>query len=94
MGEAAPTRTSAKNSLRDASHERPGVYAIDEAGHVFIAEGGDEYNGAKCWVVADTTNDVPLTEAASIAGQYETIRDQVVAADPRCQDSCRLSDFS
>ena len=70
-----------KNSLRDASHERPGVYAIDEAGHVFIAEGGDEYNGAKCWVVADTTNDVPLAEAASIAGQYETIRDQVVAAE-------------
>lgn len=39
-----------KNSLRDAAHERPGVYAVDEAGHVFIAEGGDDYNGAKCWV--------------------------------------------
>jgi len=42
-----------KNSLRDASHERPGAYAVDEAGHVFIAEGGDDYNGAKCWVAAD-----------------------------------------
>lgn len=40
-----------KNSLRDAVHERPGVYAVDEQGHVFIAEGGDDYNGAKCWVV-------------------------------------------
>lgn len=42
-----------KNSLRDAGHERPGVYAVDEAGHVFIAEGGDDYNGAKCWVAVD-----------------------------------------
>lgn len=40
-----------KNSLRDAGHERPGVYAVDEQGHVFIAEGGDDYEGAKCWVV-------------------------------------------
>jgi hypothetical protein len=39
-----------KNSLRDAAHERPGAYAVDEVGHVFIAEGGDDYNGAKCWV--------------------------------------------
>ena len=44
-----------KNSLRDAVHERPGVYAVDEAGHVFIAEGGDYYNGAKCWVVVGPT---------------------------------------
>lgn len=39
-----------KNCLRDAAHERPGVYAVDEAGHVFIAVGGDDHNGAKCWV--------------------------------------------
>lgn len=39
-----------KNCLRDATHEQPGAFAVDEAGHVFIAEGGDEYNGAKCWV--------------------------------------------
>lgn len=42
-----------KDSLRDAGHERPGVHAIDDAGNVFIAEGGDDYNGAKCWVVVD-----------------------------------------
>lgn len=42
-----------KDKLRDAGHERPGAYAVDEAGHIFIAEGGDEYNGAKCWVAAD-----------------------------------------
>lgn len=40
-------------ALRDASHERPGVYAVDEPCYVFIAEGGDEYNGAECWVAAD-----------------------------------------
>ncbi|MDR6918912.1 hypothetical protein J2X66_005817 [Pseudomonas sp. 3296] len=39
--------------MRDAGHERPSVYAVDEAGHVFIAEGGDDENGAKCWVAAD-----------------------------------------
>ncbi|MCY1529245.1 hypothetical protein D9M68_643790 [compost metagenome] len=44
-----------KNCLRDASHERPGVYAVDEAGHIFIAEGGDEYSGAKCWVAVGPT---------------------------------------
>lgn len=42
-----------KNCLRDAVHERPGAYAVDEAGHVFIAEGGDDQSGAKCWVVVD-----------------------------------------
>nr|WP_254176728.1 antirestriction protein ArdR [Pseudomonas fluorescens]AWH58615.1 Hypothetical protein [Pseudomonas fluorescens] len=42
-----------KNCLRDAVHERPGAYAVDDAGHVFIAEGGDDQNGAKCWVVVD-----------------------------------------
>ncbi|NAO47756.1 hypothetical protein B0A91_07165 [Pseudomonas syringae] len=42
-----------KDSLRDASHERPGVFAVDETGHIFIASGGDEYTGAKGWVAAD-----------------------------------------
>lgn len=41
-----------KDSLRDASDESPGVYAVNETDHIFIAEGGDEYNGAKCWVAA------------------------------------------
>ena len=30
-------------------------YAVDEAGHVFISEGGDDYNGAKCWVAINPT---------------------------------------
>ncbi|EBM5962820.1 TPA: antirestriction protein ArdR [Salmonella enterica subsp. enterica serovar 16:l,v:-] len=42
-----------KNCLRDAHHERPGAIAIDTDGHVFIAKGGNEYDGAKCWVVFD-----------------------------------------
>ncbi|MHC8347730.1 antirestriction protein ArdR [Pseudomonas sp. RT6P73] len=51
-----------KNCLRDAIHERPGAYAVDEDGHVFVAEGGDEYNGAKCWVVVD----LDATEAQEV----------------------------
>ncbi|WP_267400366.1 antirestriction protein ArdR [Pseudomonas sp. GM_Psu_2] len=39
-----------KNCLHDASHEQPGAYAVDLDGHVFMAEGGDAYNGAKAWV--------------------------------------------
>lgn len=45
-----------KDSLRDASDESPGVYAVNETDHIFIAEGGDEYNGAKCWVAAVLEN--------------------------------------
>lgn len=45
-----------KNHLRDAAHERPGAYAVDDAGHVFVAEGGDYQNGAKCWVVVAPEN--------------------------------------
>lgn len=40
-----------KNELRDASHEQPGAIAVDDAGRVFQAEGGDSYNGASAWVV-------------------------------------------
>lgn len=43
-----------KNCLRDASHEQPGAYAVDAAGHVFIAEGGNDYDGAKAWVAVAT----------------------------------------
>ena len=39
-----------KNSLRDAGCERPGAIAVDEQGHIFKAEGGNDYDGAKCWV--------------------------------------------
>lgn len=41
-----------KDRLRDACHEQPGAYAVDAEGYVFVAEGGDDYNGAKCWVPA------------------------------------------
>lgn len=40
-----------KTSLQDAYLERPGVYAVDADGHVFVAAGGDRRSGAKCWVV-------------------------------------------
>lgn len=42
-----------KNDLRDPASERPGAYAVDRAGLVFKAEGGDGYNGAKSWVAVD-----------------------------------------
>ncbi|KPG82213.1 antirestriction protein ArdR [Pseudomonas sp. RIT-PI-o] len=42
-----------KNELRDPESERPGAYAVDKAGLIFKAEGGDDYNGAKTWVAVD-----------------------------------------
>lgn len=41
-----------KDELRDPQHEQPGAVAVDDAGCVFVAEGGTEYDGAKCWVAA------------------------------------------
>lgn len=46
-----------KNCLRDARHERPGAVAVDEDGHAFVAEGGNEYDGAKCWTLMKTGGD-------------------------------------
>lgn len=40
-----------KNCLRDATHERPGAIAVDAQGHVFVAAGGNDRDGAACWVV-------------------------------------------
>ncbi|RML68641.1 hypothetical protein ALP42_200096 [Pseudomonas savastanoi pv. nerii] len=42
-----------KNELRDPASERPGACAVDKAGLVFRAEGGDDYNGAEAWVAVD-----------------------------------------
>lgn len=39
-----------KNCLRDAAHERPNAIAVDEKGHVFVAHGGNDYDGAKGWI--------------------------------------------
>ncbi|EAR2772339.1 TPA: antirestriction protein ArdR [Salmonella enterica] len=41
-----------KDKLRDAQHERPGVVAVDTDGCVFVTEGGNDYDGASCWVVS------------------------------------------
>lgn len=48
-----------KNELRDPASERPGAYAVDRAGLVFKAEGGDDYNGAKAWVAVDPDSTRP-----------------------------------
>lgn len=42
--------TGWKNELRDPQQDVPGVLAVDTDGHVFVAEGGDDYNGAERWV--------------------------------------------
>lgn len=42
-----------KDELRDPASERPGVYAVDQAGLVFKGEAGDDYNGAKVWGAVD-----------------------------------------
>lgn len=39
-----------KDQLRNADHERPGVYAVDTDGYVSVAEGGNATDGAKYWV--------------------------------------------
>ena len=38
-----------KDCLRDPHHEQPGAYAVDASGHVYIAGGGNEYDGAEEW---------------------------------------------
>lgn len=41
------------NELGDSESERPGAYAVDNAGLVFKAEGGDDYIGARAWVAVE-----------------------------------------
>lgn len=38
-----------KNTLRDPQHERPGAMAVDVEGRVWIAKGGNDYDGAERW---------------------------------------------
>lgn len=51
-----------KNELRDPQHEQPGAVAVDETGAVFVAEGGNEYDGAKCWVAAPANDPIQLAK--------------------------------
>lgn len=39
-----------KSTLREPENECPGSLAVDIEGHIFEAQGGDDYDGAKCWV--------------------------------------------
>lgn len=38
-----------KDALRDPQSERPGVYAVDDDQQVYIAKGGNDYDGAQRW---------------------------------------------
>ncbi|EMA6998321.1 hypothetical protein [Klebsiella pneumoniae] len=49
-----------KNELRDPQHEQPGAVAVDETGCVFVAEGGNEYDGARCWVAAPANDPIQI----------------------------------
>lgn len=40
-----------KDRLRNPEGERPGTYAIDDAGRAWEAIGGDDYHGAVTWEV-------------------------------------------
>lgn len=51
-----------KNELRDPQHEQPGAVAVDDTGCVFVAEGGTEYDGAKCWVAAPANDPIQLAK--------------------------------
>lgn len=37
------------NSLRNPDHWMPGCIAVSEEGQIWIAEGGNDYDGAKAW---------------------------------------------
>ncbi|MGC6031423.1 antirestriction protein ArdR [Enterobacter kobei] len=39
-----------KSTLREPEKERPGALAVDSDGHIFEAQGGNDYDGAKCRV--------------------------------------------
>lgn len=43
-----------KSSLRDPQSEQPGVYAVDDDGHIFKTEGGNDYDGAEIWTAVDS----------------------------------------
>ena len=38
-----------KNALRDPQHEEPGSLAVDLHGNIWIANGGNDYDGAEHW---------------------------------------------
>lgn len=40
-----------KDQLRDPQHERPGAIAVDNVGSVFVATGGNDYDGARQWEI-------------------------------------------
>lgn len=40
-----------KDSLRDPQHERPGAIAVDIFCNEYIATGGNDYDGAKEWIL-------------------------------------------
>lgn len=42
------------NELRDPQNWQPGCIAADEAGNVWIAQGGNDYDGAERWEPTDS----------------------------------------
>lgn len=67
-----------KDKLRDPAHEKPGAFAVDSDGHVFIAEGGNEYDGAKFWVAFSESG---LSPADKIIDEVMAMSDEEVRAE-------------
>ncbi len=45
-----------KDSLRDPHAERPGAVAVDEAGNISLAEGGNDLASAERWVAVHSAH--------------------------------------
>ncbi len=78
-----------KDELRDLASERPGAYAVDKAGLIFKAEGGDDYNGAEAWVAV-----VPLASQACVRINGSEVWWQSEFLNLRCETGLGISKVS
>lgn len=67
-----------KDKLRDPAHEKPGAFAVDSDGHVFIAQGGNGYDGAKSWVAFSESY---MTLADKVIDDVMDMSDEEVTAE-------------
>lgn len=54
-----------KNTLRDPQCEEPGSIALDQYGNIWIAEGGNDYDGAERWTLLHTQSVYQLVNPTS-----------------------------
>lgn len=95
-----------KNELRDPAHEAPGAAAIDFYGNIWIAVGGNDYDGAQSWqpyhiqrtyrIYASRTGVAvdtfsPVEAAQILAGMPTSDRPVVIVETSGCADLRRSS---